>query len=137
MAFENTYAFPLLVPIPCLDCHVIASRQDDARRRVDSQASDVVRVRFEGRNLFVRVVVEDAELEVVGAGDEPVLAGDEADAADRYFCDLEGLDQRAGFVVVDVDRAIVETSKNPRLSGMEVDAFNAIRTGEEFPLHRM
>ena len=85
---------PLLVPIPCLDCHVIASRQDDARRRVDCQASDVVRVRFEGRNLFVRVIVEDAKLEVVGARDEPVLARNKADASHRNLCDLEGLDQR-------------------------------------------
>ena len=78
---------------------------------MDSQASDVVGVRLKSRDFFVRVVVEDTELEVVGAGDEPVLAGDEADAADRYFCDLKGLDQRAGFVIVDVDRAIVETGE--------------------------
>ena len=101
---------PLLVPIPCLDCHVIASRQDDARRRVDCQASDVVRVRFKGRNLFVRVVVEDPKLEVITTGDEPVLAGNEANATDRDLSDLERLDQRAGIVVIDVNSAIVETS---------------------------
>ena len=93
---------------------------------MDGQASNVVRVRLKRGDFFVRVVVEDAELEVVGAGDEPVLAGDEADAANRYFCDLEGLDQRAGFVVVDVDRAIVKTGEDPRLGGVEVDALNAI-----------
>ena len=92
---------------------------------------------FKGRDLFMGVVVEDTQLEVVGAGDEPVLAGDEADAADRYFCDLKGLDQRACFVVVDVDRAVVETGEDPGLGGMEVYAFYAVRTSEEFPLDRV
>ena len=93
---------------------------------MNSQTSDVIWVRLERSDLLVRVVVEDAELEVVGAGNEPVLAGDEADAADRYFCDLKGLNQRACFVVVDVDRAIVKTGEDPRLGGGEVNALNAI-----------
>ena len=85
---------PLLVPIPCLNCHIITTRQDNTCSWVYGKTSDVVRVCLKGRDLFVRVVVEDAELEVVGAGHEPVLAGDEADAADGDLGDLEGLDQR-------------------------------------------
>ena len=72
------------------------------------------------------VVVEDAKLEVVGAGDKPVLAGNEADAADWDLSDLEGLDHRAGFMVVDVYRAVVETGENPWFGGVKVDAFYAI-----------
>ena len=83
-------------------------------------------MRLESDDLLVRVVVEDPELEVITTGDEPVLAGNEANAADGDLSDLERLDQRAGIVVVDINSAIVETGKDPGLGGMEVDALNAI-----------
>ncbi|KAF5322671.1 hypothetical protein D9619_000088 [Psilocybe cf. subviscida] len=54
-----------------------------SRRRVDGHASDAVRVGLERGDLFVRGVVEDAQLEVIRASDEPVLARDELDASDR------------------------------------------------------
>ena len=40
-------------------------------------------------------------------------------------------------MVVDVDRAVVETGEDPGLGGMEVYAFYAVRTSEEFPLDRV
>ena len=108
---DTTYlnAPPLLVPIPGPNGHVVTTRQDNARGRMDSQASDVVGVRLKSRDFFVRIVVEDPELEVIATGDEPVLAGNEANAADGDLSDLERLDQRAGIVVVDINSAIVET----------------------------
>ena len=128
---------PLLVPVPGPNGHIIATRQDNARGRMDSQASDVVGVRLKSRDFFVRIVVEDPELEVIATGDEPVLAGDEANAADRHLRDLESLDQCAGVMIIDVDRAVVETGEDPGLGGMEVYAFYAVRTSEEFPLDRV
>ena len=94
------------------------------------QASDIVGVGLERGDLFVCVVVEDAELEVVRARDEPVLAVYEAHATHGDLRDLEGLDQSASVVVVYVDRAIVETGENPGLGGVEVDALYAVRTSE-------
>ena len=101
------------------------------------KTSDVVRVCLKGRDLFMRVIVEDPELEVVGACDKPVLAGNEANAADRHLRDLERLDQCAGVMIIDVDCAVVETGEDPGLGGMEVYAFYAVRTSEEFPLDRV
>ena len=80
------------------------------------------------------IIVEDTKLEVVGARDEPILARNEADAADGDLRDLERLNQRAGVMVVDVDRAVVETGEDPGLGGMEVDAFYAVRASEELAL---
>ena len=117
---------PLFVPIPCLDRHIVTAREDDACGGVNGKTSDIVGVCLKCRNLFMGVVVEDTKLEVVGAGDEPVLAGDEADATDGDLSDLKGLDHRASFMVVDVDRAVVKTSEDPRFGGVEVDAFYAI-----------
>ena len=72
----DTYldALPALVPIPSLDRHIVTSRQDNTRRWVHRKASNIVRMRFERSNLFMGVVVEYPQLEVVGARDEPVLA---------------------------------------------------------------
>ena len=78
----NLNALPALLPIPSLDCHVITSGQDNTCSRVNSEASDVVRMSLEGRHFLVGVVVEDAKLEIVRASDEPVFTGDELDASD-------------------------------------------------------
>ena len=83
-------------------------------------------MRLKRRDLLVCVVVEDAQLEIVRARNEPVLAGYETDAAHGDLRDLKGLDQGTRFVVVDVDRAIVKTGEDPRLGGVEVNALNAI-----------
>lgn len=81
------------------------------------------------------VVVEDSNLEVVRARDEPVLSRDEADATNGDLRDLKCLDECACVMIVDVDRAVIETGEDPGFSGMEVDTFYAIRTSEELPLY--
>lgn len=75
------------------------------------ETSNVIWMGFEGRHLFVGVVVEDAQLEVVRAGDEPVLARYKFDTSHWDLCDLERFDDGASLVVVDVDGAVVEPSE--------------------------
>jgi len=74
-------ALPALLPIPSLDCHIIASGQDNACGGVDGETSDVVRMSLEGGYFLMGVVVEDAKLEIVRASDEPVLTRNELDAS--------------------------------------------------------
>lgn len=66
---------------------------------MNGEASNVVGVSLERRHLLARVVVEDAEVEVVRAADKPIPTSDEAHAADGYFGDFEGLDH--GLVLVE------------------------------------
>lgn len=49
---------------------------------MDEQRPDEVRVGFKCLNFFCGVVIEDSDLEVVGAADDPMLLGDELDCAD-------------------------------------------------------
>jgi hypothetical protein len=59
------YVFPLLLPVPSLDCHIVTSGQHDARSWMNSETSDVVWVGLEGGDFLVRVVIEGTKLEVV------------------------------------------------------------------------
>lgn len=65
MLYTHLDVLPALVPIPCFDGHIIASREDDARRRMHGEATNVVRMRLECGDFFVCIVVEDTQLEVV------------------------------------------------------------------------
>ena len=56
---------PVLLPIPSLNCHVIASGQNDTCSGVNGETSDVVRMSLEGRHFLMGVIVEDAKLEIV------------------------------------------------------------------------
>ena len=47
---EDPNTFPLPIPTPCLDRHIITTREDDAERRMQCQASNVVGVRFKRRD---------------------------------------------------------------------------------------
>ena len=118
---------PPLFPIPSLDRHIVAARQNDARGWMHGKTSNIVRMGFEGRHLFMGVVVEDAQLEVVRAGDEPVLARNKFDTAHWDLRDLERFDDGASLVVVDVDGAIVQPSEQPWFCWVEIDAFHAVR----------
>lgn len=73
-------AFPLFVPIPSLDSHVVTTCEHDTRCGVYCEASYIVRVGLERDDLLVCVVIEDAQLEVVRAGYKPVFSWDELDA---------------------------------------------------------
>ena len=123
---------PPLIPSPSLDRHIVAASQNDARRGVYSKTSNVVRMSLEGSDLFVGVVVEYSELEVVRASDEPVLPCDELDTAHWDLCDLKRLDNGAGLVVVDIDGAVVEPSEQPWLGWVEIDALDTVRARKEF-----
>lgn len=100
-------AFPLFIPIPSFDSHVITSCEHDTRGGVNCKASYIVRVGLKCDNLLVGVVIEDAQLEVVRASNEPVFSGNELDTAHRNGGDLKCLDKCASFVVVDVDGTVV------------------------------
>lgn len=54
--------------------------------------ADVVRVSFEGGDLFGGIVIVDSDLEIIGAADDPILAGDEAASSYGDIGELEGLD---------------------------------------------
>jgi hypothetical protein len=95
------------------------------------KTSNIVRIGFEERHLFVGVVIEDAQLEVIRAGNEPVLASDKFDTAHWDLWDLERFDDGASLVVVDVDGTVVEPSKQPWFCWVEFDAFHAVRTRKE------
>jgi hypothetical protein len=74
---------------------------------MNGKASDIVWMGLKCGNLFVGVVVENTQLEVVGTSHEPVLASNKFDTTNRDLRDLKSLDQSACFVVVDVDTPIV------------------------------
>lgn len=69
---------------------------------------NIVRVSFEGSNFLGGIVVEYAQMKVVGANHKPVLAGDEAARANGHIGDLKGLDETLGLVGPDVDMACDE-----------------------------
>ena len=59
------YIFPLLVPIPCFDGHVVASCEHNARGWMYGQTPDIVWMCLEGSNLVMCIVIEHAQLKVV------------------------------------------------------------------------
>ena len=91
-------------------------------------------MRLETGDLLAGVVVVDAELEVIAATHDPILAGDEAAGADGDVGELEGLDDALRLVGPDVDVAAVEGGEDPGLGGVEVDAFDSFAAGEELAL---
>jgi hypothetical protein len=105
MSLESLHALPALIPIPQLDGHIITSSENKRLRGMHNDRTDIVGMSFKRRDLLRGVVVEDAEMEVVGTNHEPVLSGDEAASADRDVGDLEGLDEGLGLVGPDVDMA--------------------------------
>ena len=98
------------------------------------EAADVVWVRLKRNDLFMRVVVEHAQLEIVRTGNEPILARDKTHTSYGYFCDFECLYERARFKVVGVYTPIVQSSKEPGFSRVKVDRLDAIRALEKLSL---
>jgi len=72
-----------------------------------SQTTNVVWMCLECGDLFVCVIVEYAQLEVVRAGDKPVFTRNKLDTSHWDFCNFKCLDDGACFVVVDIDRSVV------------------------------
>lgn len=54
--------------------------------------ADIIRVSFEGGDLFRGIVVVDSNLEVVGSADNPVLPRNKSASSYRYIGEFEGLD---------------------------------------------
>ena len=102
-------ALPLLFPIPSFDCHIITPGQDDVCGRMHGETPYVVRMRLKYYDLLMCIVIEDAQLKVVGTSDEPALPSDEPTAPHWDLCDFECLHQCTCLVVVYVNRAIIET----------------------------
>jgi hypothetical protein len=75
-----------------------------------SETPYVVRVRLEYYDLLVCVVIEDAQLKVVGTSDEPALSSDESTAPHWDLCDFECLHLCTCLMVVYDDRAVIEAS---------------------------
>ena len=65
VAFKDLNALPTLVPIPQLNSHIIGGGQDEWKTWVDSNCTDIVRMRLELGNLFRRVVIVNAYLEII------------------------------------------------------------------------
>jgi hypothetical protein len=101
---------PLFFPIPSFDRHVVTSGQDNVRGRMNGETPYIVRMCLECYDLFMCIVIEDAQLKVVGACNEPALPSDESTAPDWDLGDFECLHQCSRLVIVYVDRAIIETS---------------------------
>lgn len=105
VALKRLYTLPALIPIPQLDGHIITGGEDKWLCGMHNDGPDVVRVSFEGGYFLTCIVVEDAQMEVVRANHEPVLAGNEAASANGDIGDLKGLDESLGLVRPDVDMA--------------------------------
>lgn len=91
VTLKRLNALPVLLPVPELNRHIITSGQDEWLCRVDDNGTNVVGVGLESGNLLGGVVVVDPNLEVIGANDEPVLAGDEATSSYRDIGNFKGL----------------------------------------------
>ena len=113
MALEDLRAGPPALPVPSLDQHVVAGRQQQGCSRVDRDRPDVVGMRLEGPLFGQRVVVVDADVGVVGPRDHPLLPRDEAGGADGEVGGLERADERAVAGVPDADGAVVEVGEEP------------------------
>jgi hypothetical protein len=113
MSFKDLYAFPALIPIPQLNCHIIASSKNETLGRMDSYCANVIGVCFKASNLLRSIVVQDAQLKVVRTSDNPILPCDETTSANRYISKLECLNCAACFVGPDVDMATIQSGKDP------------------------
>jgi hypothetical protein len=113
MPVEHLDTFPSLFPIPQLDCHIIAGGKAERLSRVYRNGTDIIRMSLEAGDLFRRIVIDDAQLKVVRASNDPVLASHETTGTDGHIGELKRLDRRARFVGPDVHVAAVERREDP------------------------
>ena len=81
---------------------------------------------FETCDLFVRVVIEYSQLEIIAPGDKPVLSCNKFYTADRNISNFECFEQGTSVDVVNVYLAIVKPSENPRFCWVEIDALDTV-----------
>ena len=126
----------VVVPVPHLDQHVVAARQNVGERLVHVQSADEVVVRHPLLHLFVnreedahllsRVVVVHAHFHVVTAKHDPLLPGNEAAATDGL---IAGLEVVPDFLLLRVENDRLsreEAEKRPGLGGVVIDALHAV-----------
>ena len=101
---------------------------------MDNNGANVVGVGFEGGDLLGGVVVVDADLEVIRATDDPILAGNEAPCTNGYIGKFECFDYGLCFVGPYVCMTAVESRQNPGLGRMKVDTFDPLGAGKELSL---
>lgn len=103
VSLKHLNAFPVLLPIPQFDCHVIRCGKNERLSGVDCDRTNVVGVSLEGRDLLGGVIVVDAQLEVIRSANNPVLAGNEATGSYGDIGELEcfnyGLSENEGLLV--------------------------------------
>ena len=128
VALKHPDVLPPLLPVPELDCHVIAGGEDEGLCGVDDDGADIVGMRLERRNLLAGVVVVYPNLaegpcqppcfpvlsalqvdsQVIRSADNPVLPRHESAGADRHIGELKGLDDLLRLVRPDIDMAAIE-----------------------------
>lgn len=101
--------FPLLIPIPRFNRHIIAASQHDTRCGMHRQAANIIRVRLERGHFFMRIIIEHAQLEIIRASHEPIFAGNKTGTSHWHLRHFECLDDAAGFVIVNVNGPIIKT----------------------------
>ena len=113
MPLENLHALPRLLPIPEFNRHIVTCGQAEWLGRVNRNRTDIVRVGLEARYLLGRIVVDNAQLEIIRPGNDPVLAGHEATSSYWDIGEFKCLDGGACFVGPDVDVPAVERREDP------------------------
>lgn len=77
---------------------------------MDRNCTNVVGMGFETCDFLRGVVVIYPELEVIGAGNQPIFARNKSASPDRDVSEFEGLDNGAGFVRPNMDMAFWDLS---------------------------
>mmetsp|Transcript_20282 Transcript_20282/g.32462 ORF Transcript_20282/g.32462 Transcript_20282/m.32462 type:complete len:603 (-) Transcript_20282:150-1958(-) len=83
--FKNDGVLPVIVPIPQLDAHVVGRTENEGQTRMHRNTANVVGVRLKLLHLLARVVVVDANVHVVGAAHQPILALDKLGGTHRHL----------------------------------------------------
>lgn len=110
--------FPVLVPIEASNPIVVTARKHVWQSWVHKNVSDEVCVIYDRFELLAGVIIVDAELVVVRANNNPLLAGNELCTSDWSVCDFERLDLALLAVVKDDGCSRVQGNQDPGQSGM-------------------
>jgi hypothetical protein len=115
MPLEDLHTLPRLLPVPQLNCHVITCSEAEGLSRMYSYGTNVVGVGLEAGDLFGGVVIDNPQLKVVRASNNPVLACNKTASTDGHIGEFKGLDGGSRFVRPDVNVAAVKRGKDPWL----------------------
>ena len=132
----HSHQLPVLLPVPQLDCHIVAAGEDQRLRRMDVDAANIVGVGIELGHLgstgrrevhFLRcVVVVDSDFEIIAANDDPLLSLHESAGTDRTGRGIPLTDHVPCVVIPYVHLSREEGSQDPRLCRVHVDALHSV-----------